>query len=293
MEQGAVKVGETGNIQEVVVRNLGGREVFIQAGDIIRGGMQDRVLTVSMILPPHSTDIPVGAFCVERGRWGRRGREETTGFSESTARLPSQAGRMAIAEAIMLSDEAANTTRAAGERQRPEGESLQHRVWDSVRRTQMMLGRSLGSVVADERSPSSLLLSFGNTAVVSALEEYEATLGKLSQEHPGAVGYVSAVNGKINSGDEFGSSELFRKLWPRQLRAAATEAIIEGDVPIRNQLTPVEVAAFIDGARSAEPISKPMPGRMSLETRKSDKAMYTEIRRRNGRWIHRSFVAYH
>ena len=35
-----------------------------------------------------------------------------------------------------------------------------------------------------------------------------------------------------------------------------------------------------------------MPGRLRLETRETDKALYTEIRRRNGQWVHRSFVAY-
>ena len=33
------------------------------------------------------------------------------------------------------------------------------------------------------------------------------------QEHPDAVGYVFAVGGRIDGGDEFGSAGLFRKLW--------------------------------------------------------------------------------
>ena len=30
---------------------------------------------------------------------------------------------------------------------------------------------------------------------------------------------------------------------------------------------------------------------MSLETRETEMALYTEIRRRNGPWVHRSFIA--
>ena len=42
LEQGTVKILETGNVRQLVVRNVGGREVFIQAGDIVKGGKQDR-----------------------------------------------------------------------------------------------------------------------------------------------------------------------------------------------------------------------------------------------------------
>ena len=294
MEQGLVKVSETGDIEELLVRNLGGREVFIQSGDIVKGGLQDRVLTVSMILPANSGDVPIGAFCVEHGRWSGRGQEKATEFSKSTARLPSQAGRRAIAERARreMVPETDSTARPTRGRQRLEGESLQYQVWDSVRQAQMMLMDSVGPAVVDERSPSSLQLSLENTALAAALEDYGATLGKLPQEHAGAVGYVFAINGKINSGDEFGSAGLFRKLWPRQLKAASTEAVAEEDTSTRDQPTLAEVAAFLDGVRAAEPVGKSMPGRMSLEMRETEKALYTEIRRQNGRWVHRSFVAY-
>ena len=294
MQQGVVKVTETGDIEELAVRNLGQREVFVQSGDIVKGGMQDRVLTVSMILAANSGDIPVGAFCVEHGRWSGRGQEETTEFSASTARLPSQAARMAIAERVQyeIAFGVESTARPARRRQRLEGESLQHQVWDSVGEVQMKLSYSVASDVADGRSPSSLQLSLENTALASALEDYEATLGRLPQEHLGAVGHVFAINGKIYSGDEFGSAGLFRKLWPRQLKAASTEAIAEEDTPIRDRPTLAEVAAFIDGVRAAEAVSKSMPGRMSLEMRETEAALYTEVRRRNGRWVHRSFIAY-
>ena len=96
MERGAVRVIETGDVEELVVRNPGDREVFIQAGDIVKGGKQDRVLTVSMIVPPNSGDIAIGAFCVEHDRWEGRGMEKMREFSASTARLPSKAGRLAL-----------------------------------------------------------------------------------------------------------------------------------------------------------------------------------------------------
>ena len=292
MGQGLVKVIETGDVEELVIRNLGDREVFIQSGDIVKGGKQDRVVIASMIVPPNSGDMPIGAFCVEQGRWSGRGREKVAEFSASTARLPSKAGRMAIAERLQRETAPEAARIVSLPRQRSEGESLQGRVWESVREVQRNLGQAMKLDVADERSRSSLQLSLENAALGSALEEYEAALGKLPQEHPDAVGYVFAVNGRINSGDEFGSAGLFRKLWTRQLTAAATEAIGEEDAPTGSQPTLAEVAAFIDEARAADPVGKSMPGRMSLESRETEKTLYTETRRQHGPWVHRSFIAH-
>ena len=41
------------------------------------------------------------------------------------------------------------------------------------------------------------------------------------------IGYVFAINGKVNSADIYGSNVLFKKLWPKLLKANAIEAIAE------------------------------------------------------------------
>ena len=50
----AVRVHETGDVNQLSVENLSDEDVFIQSGDIVKGGQQDRALTVSLILPPKS-----------------------------------------------------------------------------------------------------------------------------------------------------------------------------------------------------------------------------------------------
>ena len=153
------------------------------------------------------------------------------------------------------------------------------------------LSRAMGARVADERSRTSLQLSLENKRLASAQADYEKALGSLLEKHPDAVGYVFAVGGRINSGDEFGSAGLFRKLWSRQLKAAATEAIAEKSARKRRQPTLAEVAAFINSARAAKPVLKPMPGGINLETRKASKSYYMEIRLGNDHWVHRQFIA--
>ena len=293
MEQGVVRVLETGDVEELVVRNTGDREVFIQAGDIVKGGKQDRVLNVSMVVPPGSGDIPVGAFCVEQDRWEGRGSEKEREFSASTARLPSKAGRIALYYRSNPDTgvEAGGSGRTRTGSRLPAGGDLQGRVWASVRQTQSALSGAMRRPVTDERSRSSLQLSLENEALRTALEGYEKALGKLAEEHPDAVGYVFAVAGNINSGDEFGSAGLFRKVWLRQLRTAATEVLASEDAPERAQPTLAEVAAFIDRARSGRSATRNFPGRMALETRETTTALFTQMSRPTGSWVHRSFVA--
>ena len=291
MEQGVVRILETGDVEELVVRNTGGRKVFIQAGDIVKGGKQDRVLTVSMLVPPNSGDIPVGAFCVEQDRWEGRGSEKEREFSASTARLPSKAGRVALHYRAREAVGPDGRQRSRTSERPSSRDGLQGRIWSSVAATQSALAGALRRPVADERSRSSLQLSLENTALASALESYEAALGRLAQDHPDAVGYVFAIGSRLEGGDEFASAGLFRKLWLRQLRAAATEALVSEGETGKHEPTLAEAAAFIDAGRSGQASSRAMPGRVVIETRASDRTLFTEMSRAQGPWVHRSFIA--
>ena len=290
MERGLVEVIETGVVEELIIRNTGDREVFIQSGDIFKGGKQDRVVIASMIVPPGSGDLSIGVFCVEGGRWSARGGEEVSVFSKSTARLPSSQGRIALFEQAKrwLAPESDDLARSDWS----DSENLQRRMWESVSAVQADLGSAMALEVADVRSPSSLQLSLENPGLASALERYEVALGSLAQGHQDAVGYVFAVDGRIAGGDEFANGGLFRKLWMRQLTAAATQAIAERDVSVRGQPTLAEIGAFIDAARTGESTGMSMPGELRLQTRETGKVLHTELLRADGFLVHRSLAAF-
>src|SRR5262245_58361050 len=92
----SVIVRETGSVNELEVENVGIDEVFIQSGDIVKGGQQDRTLMVSLVLPPKSGRVPIASFCVEEGRWSARGREDVRSFTTASAALPSRELKLAI-----------------------------------------------------------------------------------------------------------------------------------------------------------------------------------------------------
>ena len=99
MARKAVEVREIGRVNELQVENVGDEEVFIQAGDIVKGGQQDRVLSVSLLLPPRSGATSVASFCVESGRWSARAGEDVRMFSLSNALVPSRQTKLELAGA--------------------------------------------------------------------------------------------------------------------------------------------------------------------------------------------------
>src|SRR5688572_31326248 len=68
-----LRVYETSDVNELAVENISRQfDVFIQSGDIVKGGKQDRVLAVSIIIAARSGRVKIESFCVESGRWEKQ-----------------------------------------------------------------------------------------------------------------------------------------------------------------------------------------------------------------------------
>src|SRR5258708_15611010 len=96
MEQKKVTVFETGNVNQLAIENTSAETVYVQGGDIVKGGQQDRVFTTDLVLPPKSGRVPIAAFCVEQGRWTKRGSEDARTFAVSNNALPMKAAKLAV-----------------------------------------------------------------------------------------------------------------------------------------------------------------------------------------------------
>src|SRR5262249_28787089 len=83
LAQKKVVVYETKSVNELAIENLSDMDVYVQSGDIVKGGDQDRMISVDFIVPPKSGRMPIAAFCVESGRWSRRGSETSANFTSS------------------------------------------------------------------------------------------------------------------------------------------------------------------------------------------------------------------
>jgi len=281
-----VTVRETGEVNELKVENTGDEAIFIQSGDIVKGGQQDRVLSVSVLLPPHSGAIPIASFCVESGRWSARGGEDVKTFSSANAAMPSRIAKLKMADAVKPKQDVTAST--VGEHQQE--------IWKSVAEVQGKLTRSLGAPVAAPRSQSSLQLALENGHLADEQAAYIAALQGKGEEGDDIVGYVLAVNGKVSSADIYPSNGLFRKMWPKLLRASVTEAIGERDdkAPPPSAPSLADVDGFIADAARAKVTEKETRQGTKIGVRENSSAMSVETRPADAPaadWVHRNYIA--
>ncbi len=268
LDQKKVAVHETGSVNELSVENLSNdRDVYIQAGEIVKGGRQDRVLGLDLILRPHSGRVAISAFCVEHGRWTQRQQESASSFASSNDQIVSKDLKRAVKEA-----------------------KEQQTVWDKVSEMQSKLEANLGAPVRSQVSDSSLQLTLEDQNVRQSLEEYLKVLQEIVHGKNDVVGYVFAINGKMNSADVYASASLFQKLWPKLLRSAATEAVAElrKDKPMQPASAVTLETAMID-AESGKITEKEERGPMSFVTRETDRNLLFETLY-NGTWVHRNII---
>jgi len=300
--KGSARVEETGSVNALTVENTGTDEVFIQAGDIVKGGRQDRVLSVDLLLPPRSGRTSIAAFCVEAERWSARGNEDPRHFASANAAMPSREAKLAmrthaaVAAVPRVAAEAAApsttaTQSAAAESYAESSAVRQHEVWKTVRITQERLSHVLGALVAARDSPSSLELSLENEKLKEAQAAYLAALADTGEAAADIVGYVFAINGKISGGDVYASNELFRKMWRKQLTANVTEAIGNKDAAGAAPPSVKEVEAFLVVPADVAKAERSINANVRLATVERDSMLYAETRRSDGSWVHKNYLA--
>lgn len=274
LDQKKVIVFETKSVNELSIQNLSNEDVYVQSGDIVKGGQQDRMLGVDLIVPPRSGKIPIAAFCVEHGRWTKRGNEQAGTFGSSAD--------VAATKELKL---AAKVSQSQGE------------VWRNVAVAQDKLSQNVGGRVNSEQSESSLQLAVENPKVQQTTDSYINELSRIVYTKRNVIGYVFAINGKVNSADVYASSALFIKLWPKLLRASAVEAVSE--LRGGQQSAPVtqeSARKFLSDSESATASEKAVTGRVRLVTREDQDTVFFETRDAaptaagKDEWVHRNYI---
>jgi hypothetical protein len=211
------------NYRDVAVENRSTEyDLFIQEGDIIKGGKQDRMIAVDTLLPPKSGTVTIPVNCVEAGRWTGRGNEDAKQFNSST--------KFAVGNDIRY----ANAT------------YQQDQVWEKVKVTQDNLSAKVGAKVNAAESESSFQLALENSKLLAKIAEYEQALRAAGEGRTNVVGVVFVVNGKVTGAEVYGSNALFQKAWPKLLSSAATEAVAEKtDKPLPPVPSMKEVERFL------------------------------------------------
>ncbi len=271
LEAKTAVVHETGNVSRLEVENLGGDELFVSAGDIVKGGKQDRTLPYDAVIAAKSGKVPVDSFCVERGRWQERGKESKEYFSEAKSSLGSSDMKKAAY--------------APG--------ASQSAVWKNVSQTQERLAKKVGQPVQAGESATSLQLTLEHPAVRAGLSPYTAALAGAAGGHPDAGGCVVAVGGKVVSADVYASRRLFAKLWPKLAEGAAVEAFVAAEPGAGGPPSEADVRGFLAAAEGGTPVREAVTERTYVLVRQAERAILMEAcdRSRENVVLHRGVLA--
>lgn len=229
-----VVVKETGDVNVLKVDNLSGSVVFIQSGEIVKGGRQDRALQSDMLIQPHAKGVSLPCFCVEHGRWSGRGSEQAHQFSSASNFVVGKDMNLAV-----------------------KSDRDQSKVWEQVASKQKELSRSLKGPVAAPASPSSMQLTLEQENVKTAVKSQYNALSKVIDNEKNVIGYAVAINGNISHADVYASGDLFKKLWPGLLNSAVTEAVSQKGQPAKKAPTESEVKQILVSAATAKPVPTP------------------------------------
>lgn len=194
---GKLRVSENrpARVNELLVQNGSTQPCFLQAGDVVKGGQQDRAIGADAVVPPRSGRVPVRTFCVEQGRWS----SGASGFGTTTGMVVGARLRAAI-----------------------QNDKDQSKVWAAVEKAKADLVQANALRASSSTSLNEQLL---DRKVRERLDGFLTALGKACEKRERAVGLVTAINGKPAVADLYADPGLFRKLYPRLLAAAAIEAM--------------------------------------------------------------------
>lgn len=203
IKNGTVAITEKAQeqVNELQIENRSNQPLFLQEGDRLQGGKQDRTIHASLVVPPHSGVTPLPAFCIEQSRWERGGLGGNFGQGANSALAPKD-------------------VRCAAKIYKDQGA-----VWNAVQ----------GQKVAAEQralagnSNSSLNETLESPKVKKLSDEFAAALGGVLDEHPDAVGVAIVVNGHIEEVNVYPNHQLLRKLYPRLIQSYALQATTEKD----------------------------------------------------------------
>ena len=233
---GEVVISATGATERVRLENHSKQDLFIQAGEILRGGDQDRAVAGDLIIPafrhePQSCMVPV--FCAEPERSGPM-RGGTPGlFTQFDQSCP---GRRLKKELRL---------------------GTQEDVWRETTATRDVVFDIVSRGGAWPTPPYALWTLNELLETGGALTPYLHPLLPLAESRQEATGAVFVVNGKLNNAELYATPALFRQLWPKLLWAMTVEAVVErtrtsvggsGTVPTKGEVTAWLAATHRRGA---------------------------------------------
>jgi hypothetical protein len=237
-----VEIFETGRVGRLAVWNRStDRPLFIQVGELLKGGLQDRTVATDLVLDPGEKYDGLPSYCVERERWSKRQAEDHTKFTHGHEFVSTKPLRKSV-----------------------ERRADQAEVWAAVSKAQLDMASAVPGYTESEASPSSYKLSLEDAALHKNVEEWFQVIRERSPLDEKTVGVAVTINGRLEKIDWYGHAQVFHRQWPGLLRAAILEALLEKR-PDTKSLRPLDETRFRDLLHRLETV-QPRRERSSPQT---------------------------
>ncbi len=230
LDKNFVTIKETQEVNNLTIHNNSSAYIFIQAGDIVKGGMQDRTIKYDLIIAPKAKNIGLSSFCVESGRWSSRQDEDVSAFKSSKQRVSNRDIKYSASV-----------------------QGSQSEVWSSIQEEQYNLSDSISAFIKDNKfsiedskSTSSYQLSLENEDLGKINLEYFKELKEILKIE-NLLGMAYAINGEVFGIDIFNNQKLFNDLSKKLFNAYIIEAISENRKDKKGDLiNPEELNDLLD-----------------------------------------------
>jgi len=187
-----IEEGDEGQVESLIVKNVGPKPILLMAGELLLGGKQDRVVAKDTIVPT-GKEVVVPVYCVEPGRWS--GSSHKFSYGDTTVPLR-------VREQAMYGN--------------------QDSVWSNVSTYNAAAGAPSDGRTTIQKG---LFDKDVQATVDRELENVVSALGG----HKNVVGVIFLVDGKIQTLELFGNDKLFRASQTGLLKGALAEAAVNKD----------------------------------------------------------------
>lgn len=263
LKDGRVEIAEQEEerVGALRIENRSDRPLYLQEGERLQGGKQDRIIITSLVVPPRSGKTSVPTLCVEQSRWveGDKGRE--FGFTVNPALAPK------------------------GVRGAAKIEGSQDRVWICV---QVQKGSAATQLQA-KNTNSSVNEMLDAPQVRAIAEVYAKALGSALDGPEGrdVVGVAIVVNGQIEEVDIYPNRALFGKLYPRLIQSYALQATLLKDQPTAPvAVSASAVARFLGGSGKSSEREKSLDAHNVVRIGELEDDKYRCTTRYDGQLVH-------
>jgi hypothetical protein len=214
----AVTEREQEQVGELLLENRSDYPLFLQEGERLQGGKQDRTIIASLVIPAHSGKVAVPSACVEQSRWQEGSRGRGFAFASNAALAP-------------------KGVRASGKVEGSQGD-----VWRCVQGYKDSTANTLSAA----NTNSSVNETLDSPQVQKLCEDYARALAAPLKGHGDVVGVALAVNGRLEEVDVYPNHALLEKMYPRLIQSYALQAaLLKGKGKAAETLSRDDVGRFL------------------------------------------------